>query len=123
MIEGAVNARWEAVVDLRIQGSDGRAEEIEAVVDTGYQGFLALPAAVVAELDLPFAHFGQAILADDTVVDFAVHHATVPWDSQPRDIQVDVAGSTPLTGMLLLEGYRLIIDVDVGGRVVIQATP
>ena len=123
MIEGAVNARWEAVVDLRIQGSDGRAEEIEAVVDTGYQGFLTLPAAVVAELALPFSHTSQLILADDTMVSLPVHEVAVLWDGQPRDIDADVAGSTPLIGMLLLDGYNLNMDVKVGGKVAIQARP
>lgn len=33
MIEGSVNARREAVVPIIIHGPDGRALEIEAVVD------------------------------------------------------------------------------------------
>ena len=123
MIEGAVNARWEAVVDLRIQGSNGRVEEIEAVVDTGYQGFLALPATVVAELALPFSHTSQVILADDTAVGLSVHEAAVLWDGQPIDVDADISGSTPLLGMLLLDGYRLTVDVEVGGDVAIRAMP
>ena len=123
MIEGTVNSRREAVVDLRVQGPDGRALEIEAVVDTGYAGFLTLPAEAVSELALPYDHMDWGILANDTVVDFDVHQATVLWDGQRRDIQVDVAGSTPLIGMLLLDEYRLTVDVKVGGRVVIEAAP
>ena len=121
MIVGAVNARLEAVVDLRVQGSDGRTLEIEAVVDTGYEGFLTLPAAVVAELDLPFLHLRWVTLADDTEVDLDVHDATILWDGQSIDVEADVAGSTPLIGMLLMDGYRLTVDVEVGGDVFIQA--
>ena len=42
MIEGVVNAAHEAVVALHLQGPEGRTGDIEAVVDTGYSGFLTL---------------------------------------------------------------------------------
>ena len=121
MIEGAVNAAYEAVVALRLQGPDGRTRDIEAVVDTGYSGFLTLPTALVAELGLPFAYMGQAFLANDSEVDFDVHYVTVLWDDQPRDVEADATGSTPLMGMLLLNMHDLSIQVRNGGRVLIEA--
>ena len=123
MIEGMVSARHEAVIPLHIQGPDGRALEIDAVVDTGYQGLLSLPAAVVSELDLTYSHMTRLTLADDTVADLDVHYATVLWDDEPREIRADIVGSAPLIGMLLLDGYSLRVDVKVGGRVVIDAAP
>ena len=123
MIEGTVNARREAVVPIVIQGSDGRSLEIEAVVDTGFGGFLTLPAEVAAELNLTFAYFGEVTLADDTVAKLPIHRATVLWDGQPRTIRTHVTGSAPLVGMTLLDGYSLRVDVKVGGRVVIDAAP
>ena len=123
MIEGTINAKYEAVVDLRIQGPDGRSLEIEAVVDTGFSGFLTLPEGTVAELDLPLVGSGEAILANDTTVDFSVHRVAALWDGQPIGVDAYVTGSAPLIGMLLLDGYRLIVDVKVGGRVVIEAAP
>lgn len=121
MIEGEVNTALEAVVSLRLQGSDGRTRDIQAVLDTGYSGFLTLPTALVAELGLPFAYMGQAILANDAEVDFDVHYATVVWDGEMRDIEADATGSTPLIGMLLLDRHNLNIEVEDGGRVIIQA--
>ncbi len=118
MIEGVVNASHEAVV---AQGPAGQARDIEAVIDTGYSGFLTLPTALVAELGLPFAYMGQAFLANDDAVSFDVHDATVLWDGQPRQIKADATGSTPLVGMLLLDRYDLSIQVRTGGRVVIQS--
>ena len=99
----------------------GGPRDIEAVVDTGYTGFLILSPALVDELGLPFAYASQAFLANDTEVDFDVHHVTVLWDDQPREIEVDATGSTPLVGMLLLDGYDLNVQVRNGGRVLIQA--
>ena len=121
MIEGAVNIAYEAVIPLRLQGPEGLARDIEAVVDTGYSGFLTLPATLVTELRLPFAYVGWAFLADDDEVSFDVHNVTVLWDGQPRLIQADATGSAPLVGMLLLDGHDLNIQVKRGGRVVIQS--
>ncbi len=121
MIEGVVNAAREAVVTLRLQEPEGRTRDIEAVVDTGYSGFLTLPTEVVAELGLPFAYIGQALLANDAQVSFDVHYLTVLWEGEPRDIEADATGSTPLVGMLLLENHHLNIEVVDGGRVVIRA--
>ena len=121
MIEGVVNAAHEAVVSLFLQGPEGRPQEIEAVVDTGYTGFLTLPAALVDELELPFAYVGRAFLANDDEVEFDVHDVTVLWDGQLRQIRAAATGSTPLLGMLLLDGHDLSIQVREGGRVVIQA--
>ena len=121
MIQGVVNAAYEAVVALSLQGPAGQAQDIEAVVDTGYSGFLTLPTTLVTELGLPFAYIGRAFLANDHEVSFDVHDVTVLWDGQPRHIKADATGSTPLVGMLLLDKHSLNIEVERGGRVVIQA--
>ena len=121
MIEGTVNSAYEPIIPLRLFGADGRPFDISAVVDTGYNGFLTLPSPMVAALDLPFASFGRAILANDNEVDFDVHYVTISWDGQPRDIEADASGSTPLVGMLLLHRHNLHIEVEIGGQVVIEA--
>ena len=54
MIEGTVNASREAVVPLTVASPAGRMQPIDAVIDTGFNGFLTLPAALVSELRLPF---------------------------------------------------------------------
>ena len=121
MIQGVVNDAHEAVVALPLRGPEGRTLDIEAVVDTGYSGFLTLPPGLVAELELPFAYLGQAFLANDDEVTFDVHDATVLWDDQPRYIKADATGSTPLMGMAMLDNHDLKIEVERGGQVVIEA--
>ena len=120
MIRGVVNTAHEAVVPISLQGPDGRSQDIEAVVDTGYNGFLTLPGTLVTELGLPFSNVGRALLANDDEVTFDVHHVTVLWDGQPRRIKADATGSTPLVGMLLLDRHSLNIEVERGGRVAIE---
>ena len=121
MIEGVVNDAYEAVVTLSLQGPAGQVQDIEAVIDTGYSGFLTLPTALVSELGLPFAYVGRAFLANDDEVSFDVHDVTVLWDGDRRRIKADATGSTPLAGMLLLDRHDLNIEVQRGGRVVIEA--
>ena len=121
MIQGTVNDALEAVVALSLQGPTGEPRDIEAVIDTGYSGYLTLPTALVTELGLPFAYIGRAFLANDDEVSFDVHDVTVLWDGQPRHIKADATGSTPLVGMLLLDRHDLNIEVESGGRVNIQA--
>ena len=43
MIERSVNAAYEAVISLSLRGPSGQAQEIDAVIDTGFNGFLILP--------------------------------------------------------------------------------
>ena len=71
------------------------------MIDTGYSGFLTLPVALVAELGLPYVFSSSATLADDTEVGFSVHRVTAVWDGNPRNIEADAVGATPLVGMAL----------------------
>ena len=121
MIEGVVNAAYEAVVTIPVQGPAGQSREVEAVIDTGFNRFLTLPPALVAELDLPFVTSGRVTLADGSQASFDVYDVAVIWNGQPREVYTYAADSTPLVGMLLLDGHDLSIQVRVGGQVVIQA--
>ncbi len=121
MIEGVVNAAYEAVVTLPLRGQAGQERDIQVVIDTGYNGFLSLPPALVEELGLLLVGPSQATLANGDVETFDVYDVTVLWDGMSRDIEADAVGPTPLAGMLLLDNHDLNIDVQDGGRVVIQA--
>ncbi|MYI83483.1 MAG: clan AA aspartic protease [Chloroflexi bacterium] len=120
VIEGAVNAAYEAVVPIAVSGPAGRVRDVEAVIDTGYNGFLTLPPVLVAELGLSFVSNGQAILADGGEATFDIHSVTVLLDGQPRDVDVYVSDTAPLVGMRLLDGHGVCIEVESGGRVVIE---
>ncbi len=123
MIEGVVNAVYEAVIPLSLQGTAGEAREVEAVVDTGFTGFLTLPPSVVAELGLVLKGTSEGTLADGSEVSFDAYEATVLWDGEPKVVLIDEADTTPLVGMLLLNRHDLSIEVESGGRVLISARP
>lgn len=121
MIEGAVNAHYEAVVRLLLLASSGQTRDIDAVIDTGYNGFLTLPPALVAELELTRLGQKSLILANGSREVFDTYGVTVLWDGQSRFVDADEADATPLVGMSMLDRHNLHIEVVDGGRVVIQA--
>ncbi len=121
MIQGVVNAAYEPVVTLAVQVPLGQTRETEAVIDTGFTGFLTVTPALVDELGLALEGMSRATLADGSEVTFDVYDVAVLWDGRPRYVLADAADTTPLVGMRLLDGHNLNIDVLDGGRVVIQA--
>ena len=120
MITGAVNDYREAIVRLTVLGPQAQ-EEVEAIVDTRFSGFLTLPVSLVATLDLPFRRQGRAVLADGSETLFDVYEAEVVWEERLRRIFVDAADTDPLVGMALLDGQELTVQVLDGGGVFIRA--
>src|SRR5207247_5067254 len=86
MIVGIVRGR-EALIRLTIRGFRGRQQEIEAVVDTGYTGWLTLPPTVIAALNLRWRSVGRGILADGSVTAFDVYQAKVVWDGRVQIVR------------------------------------
>ena len=120
MIQGVVNAALEAIVPLTVQGPSGQTREIEAVIDTGYNGFLTLPQNLVTELDLAYRDRGRAILADGSETFLEIYDVVVLWDGNRRNTRAAAADAMPLVGMRLLNRHNLNVDVEDGGQVVIQ---
>jgi clan AA aspartic protease len=123
VITGSVSADREAVVRLQVQADNGASHDIDAVVDTGYTGFLTLPGALIAALGLQLRGRAQVVLGDGSIVFADVFVGSVIWDSQPRPIEVDLADTDPLVGMSLLYGSELRVEVIDGGSVTIEALP
>lgn len=123
MMTGTVNADLEGVLRLAVRDAGGQSQDVEAVIDTGFNGFLTLPPALIAVLGLPWLCRQQGQLADGSVQAFDVYVATVEWDGQLRSVEVDAAEAQPLIGMALLLGSELRIHVIPNGSVTITAQP
>ncbi len=121
MITGVVTERREAVIRLTVRGPARQDQEIDAIIDTGFDGWLSLPSSIVAQLGLMWRQRGRALLADGSESIFDIYEATVDWDGTARRIPVDEAETVPLVGMSLLEGYELVVQVQRGGNVILRA--
>ena len=117
MITGIVNADFEPIIPLSICGSDGKVYTQEAIVDTGFNGWLSLPPDLIAELNLKWKRRGRAILGDGTECVFDVYEAVLVWDGNFLTIPIDEADSDPLVGMSLMEGCQLMVQVFEGGHI------
>ena len=123
MILGQVNVDREGCVRLKLQGTQGREQEVEAVMDTGFNGFLTVPPALAAALGCPHIGRGKAVMANGQSELFDVYEITVIWDGQPRTVEANAAGTDALIGMSLIYGYGLRVQAIEGGRVTIEALP
>ncbi len=122
MMQGYVNSNCEAVISLVISNGN-KLKSIKALIDNGFTGFLSLPTAIITELELPWSYRDRGTLGDGSETLFDIYEATVIWDGQYREIEINAAETEPLIGMSLLFGYRLQIDAVQGGLVNILALP
>jgi clan AA aspartic protease len=121
MILGVVNIRREATIRLPVRDTTGREHEIEAILDTGFNGSLTLPPAIVNTLGLPWRTRSLVMLANGAEELCDIYAATVIWEGRLRDILVEEAETDPLVGMALLYGHDVRMQVVEGGNVVIEA--
>ncbi len=121
MIQGVVNSRREAILPLVIGNTGGQKQVIDTVIDTGFNGFLTLPSAMISTLRLPWSASDIVTLGDGSETLFDLYAVTIIWDGQYREIDVAESETEPLIGMALLYGYRLQIETVEGGTVKIEA--
>jgi clan AA aspartic protease len=123
MIGGVVTTDLEAVIRLTVRGLRGQRRTTTAVIDTGYNGSLSLPPALIRSLGLPWRRRGRALLADGSETLFDIYEATVVWHGHRLRIPVDEADTDPLVGMALLNGNELNLQIRAGGKVAITPLP
>jgi clan AA aspartic protease len=85
---------------------------VKCVVDTGFQGQLALPATTVASLGLSSGGQTWIKLADDSPLVVPVYRADILWDDQVVEVTVMAMGARALVGTELLQGFNLSADFE-----------
>jgi clan AA aspartic protease len=99
---------------------EGTSLEVEAVVDTGFDGELTLPSRTIRRLGYPHAGSAGGTLADGSEVQFDFHEGQVLWHGAVRPVAVIAAEGQPLIGMALLRGSRLSVKVLPGSEVTVS---
>ena len=114
----------EPFVPVVVQGEKSSvSKELQIAVDTGFNGWLALPPETIKELELDFLGARPSIQADGQKRNFNIYRGVVVWHGEAKRILVLEKGGTPLLGTSLLEQSNINIDVIVDGDVSISRLP
>ena len=121
MISGTVTGNREIVIPLELLSAKQSTVSLQAAaVDTGFNGFLTLPIAVLNALGASAAGTRRAELGDGNLVEMDAYFVRVRWHNQDREALALQAEATPLVGMALLWGSRVGFDAQDGGAVTID---
>jgi clan AA aspartic protease len=88
--------------------------EVEAIIDTGFNGHLTLPQHIVDRLGLKFYTVSSAIVADGSMSPSSVYMGKLVFGDSRTDVLIDVQPQCNiLMGTALLEELSLSLFVDV----------
>lgn len=115
-MNGHVDTDGRAMVTVSLRPSAGAAaHEIEAWIDTGFNGDLVVPQQQISDLELPLTGTAIATLADGSEVALKRYACRIDWFGEERDLEVVANdGGSPLLGVGLLDGYDLHISYRTG---------
>jgi clan AA aspartic protease len=106
-------------VMLALRGLEGPLP-VEFVVDTGFNGELALPGDILRQLDASFTAEETVQMADGSRRRRPYYEITLDWGGEERLTEVMLLEGTPLLGTVLLRGYLLQGEMADGGQVLVE---
>ena len=122
MMTGALTPDGEPVLPLTVEGPAG-AQDIEALVDTGFNGGLTLSTESIAALGLSEKTVMEVTLADGRVRDVQTYVGAVALNGKSKRVLIAESPTTPLLGTDLLWGFSLYVEFQAGGTVEITPLP
>ena len=121
MTTGYISEYGEVVVPIDIFDQRGRLRRVEAIVDTGFDYFLALPIPLIQSLGLAWVGRRRMRVATDQMERFESFAAEVWWFGARLPIRVLQTQSEILVGTRLLWESQLTVQLWQGGSVTVQA--
>jgi clan AA aspartic protease len=96
---------------------------VSIVVDTGFNGELMLPRALINRLEFQFGMKSEAELADGSVVETSIYRGKILWFGKERTVQAVATDSEDaLLGTEMLFGVTLFMDLDANQVTLEQKT-
>jgi predicted aspartyl protease len=123
-VEGVIDEQKRGRLRLRVRGLFGTLE-IDAFVDTGFNGGISLPISAAVPLGLVLVGAVRTQLADGSEVEDFVFHGwaqIADMPEVPTEVIVTLSGD-PLIGMELLESWDATVSFNLPQRKVIVSTP
>ncbi len=108
-----------AYVLLSLPGQEG-ALPVEFIVDTGFNGELALPGNILRQLQSSFSFEEDVQMADGSRRKRPYSELLLEWDEDARLTEVMMLEGSPLLGNGLITGSLLQIEMTDGGEVLIE---
>jgi len=120
---GHIDQDGHPVIPVDLFDQQGRLRRVEAMLDTGFDDFLALPGHWVQRLGLVWAATMPMRVATSEWAYFDVYEATVFWLGNRLPIRVLQTQSEILVGTRLLWESLLTAQFWEGGSVSVQSRP
>lgn len=108
MIKGWIDSNLDAIIELSIQ-QGGVVHNQRFIVDTGFNGFVAVPQSLANQLGLKLMDVQEGITADGRAGFFDTVEITVVWHDEALTIQAQILDEA-LIGTRLLRGSRISAD-------------
>lgn len=109
-----------ARVPLALPLRGGGERRVEFVVDSGFEGDLSAPPALLSGLDVVFAGELPFLLADLTYRERPVYQMILDWQGEELTVEVIGMDGNPLLGVGLLRGNAVHMEMEEGGEVAVE---
>lgn len=118
MMLGHVRDRFPRL-SLSLPGKNGPIL-VEFLVDTGFDGDLALPQSIINRLEATASDAHDVRLADGSQQVRAYYETILEWQEEDRLTEILVLEYQPLLGVGLMEGNLLQAEMQTGGEVSLE---
>ena len=115
---GAVRERFPRA-RLSLPGQDGPFN-VEFIIDSAFDGELALPPHLAVRLPLEIAGHQTLALADGTTVYSPYYRLPLEWDEEERLVEVLLLDGNPLLDVNLWDKTLMHIEWTEGGEVGVE---
>jgi hypothetical protein len=113
---------------ITLPGLSGSLLDVELIVDTGFDGELALPPHLAHRLDLQAQGQQTRMLADGSLIRCPLFSLVLPTDDSddeaddapPRVAELLVLDGNPLVGTQFVYNHLLQVEVTEGGEVLAE---
>ena len=120
MIRGILTEDLDMVVTVEVADSSGVFQPLEVVVDTGFNGDLALPRDVIARLGLTYRDHTPYTLGTGESETLRNYEGVASWRERTLEVEITETDSESLIGMALLTASKISIPARIGGEVLIE---
>lgn len=110
MVEGYVNEYGQTIIKLKVKGTKGEVE-VEAHIDTGFNGEVCLPIPIAIQLGLELSGDLCVELADGTRKKELIFIGSIIWEGEEKEVKIILTNFRhTLIGTDLLQDKVLEID-------------